>query len=151
MKWEIFHVFQRQPKNIPFAIVNTASRNGIIPDPNRPLYAASKAFIIALSKSLSNGVTQRSLKENRAMVRINVVAPGPVDTPMERSAFPGSESNFIAHAAQGVPMQRVAKPEEIASAVLFLSDSEQASYITGAILPVDGGDVASPYIPPINN
>lgn len=149
MKWEIMTVFKRQPKDLPFAIINTSSRNGLVPDPNRPLYAASKAFIVALTKSLSNNVAQRCVKENRAMIRINAIAPGPVDTPMERSAFPGSDENFVAHAAQGVPMQRVATPDEIAPAVLFLGDSKQASYITGAILPVDGGDVASPYIPPL--
>lgn len=149
MKWEIYYAFKKQPKNLPFAIINTASRNGILPDPNRPLYAASKAFVIALSKSLSNTVAQRSIKENHAMVRINVIAPGPVDTPMERSAFPGTD--FSVKASQGVPMQRVAAPEEIAPSVLFLADHQQASYITGAILPVDGGDVASPYIPDPND
>ncbi len=147
MKWEIFYAFKKQPKDLPLAIINTSSRNGIIPDPNRPLYAASKAFIIALTKSLSNSVAQRSIKENRAMVRINAIAPGPVDTPMERGAFPGAD--YKAHASQGVPMQRVAQPEEIAPAVLFLADNNQASYITGVILPIDGGDVASPYIPPL--
>jgi NAD(P)-dependent dehydrogenase (short-subunit alcohol dehydrogenase family) len=147
LKWEIHYAFAKQPKHLPMAIINTASRNGIIPDPNRPLYAASKAFVIALTKSLSNAVAQRSIKEKHAMVRINAIAPGPVDTPMERAAFPGS--NFDALAAQGVPMQRVAQPEEIAPAVLFLADSKKASYISGAIFPVDGGDVASPYIPPV--
>lgn len=146
MKWEVIYAFKKQPKHLPVAIINTASRNGIIPDPTRPLYAASKAFIIALSKSLSNAAAQRAVKENRAMVRINVIAPGPVDTPLERSMYPGN--NFDKLAGQGVPMQRVAQPEEIAPAVLFLADSQLASYITGAILPVDGGDVASPYIPP---
>lgn len=147
MKWEIIYSFKKQPKDLPVAIINTSSRNGIIPDPNRPLYAASKAFINALTKSLSNSVAQRSIKENRAMIRINAIAPGPVDTPMERAAFPGDD--FKAHASQGVPMQRVAQPEEIAPAVLFLADNKQASYITGVILPIDGGDVASPYIPPL--
>lgn len=145
LKWEIHFAFKKQPKDLPFSIISTASRNGIIPDPNRPLYAASKAFIIALTKSLSNSVAQRSVKENRAMVRINVVAPGPVDTPLERAMFP---TDFEALAGQGVPMQRVAQPEEIAPAVLFLADHKQSSYVTGAILPVDGGDVASPFIPP---
>lgn len=82
------------------------------------------------------------------MVRINAIAPGPVDTPLESSAFTSGDFDVLASA--GVPMQRVAQPEEIAPAVLFLADNQQASYITGAILPVDGGDVASPYIPPVN-
>lgn len=147
LKWQISAAFEKQPKNLPVSIINTSSRNGIIPDPNRPLYAASKAFIIALTKSLSNQVAQRAVKENRAMVRINAVAPGPVDTPLERSTFPGSDFDILA--GQGVPMQRVAQPEEIAPMVLFLADNSQSGYITGAIMPVDGGDVASPYIPPI--
>ncbi len=146
LKWEITYVFQKQPKNLPVAIINTSSRNGIIPDPHRPLYASAKAFIIAISKSLSNQVAQRAVKEGRAMVRVNVIAPGPVDTPLERGAFPGSDANFNAKASMGVPMQRVAQPEEIAPAVLFLADNATSSYITGAILPVDGGDVASPLI-----
>ena len=148
LKWEIHYAFAMQPKDLPVAIINTASRNGIIPDPSRPLYAASKAFIIALTKSLSNNVAQRVIKEQRAQIRINAIAPGPVDTPLERGLFTGG--NFDALAGQGVPMQRVAQPEEIAPAVLFLADNNQSSYITGAILPVDGGDVASPYIPPLN-
>lgn len=80
------------------------------------------------------------------MVRINVVAPGPVDTPLERGAYPGNTATFDREASLGVPMQRVARPEEIAPAVLFLADYNQSSYITGAVLPVDGGDVASPLI-----
>lgn len=145
MKWELIYAFSKQPRDLPMAIINTASRNGIIPDPNRPLYAASKAFIITLSKSLSNQVAQKSVNTKRAMIRINVIAPGPVDTPMERGAFPGKD--FIAKASVGVPMQRVAQPDEIAQSVLFLADENTSGYITGAVLPIDGGDVASPYIP----
>jgi NAD(P)-dependent dehydrogenase (short-subunit alcohol dehydrogenase family) len=145
MKWEIEYAFKHQPTDLPMSIISTVSRNGIIPDPNRPLYAASKGFIINLTKSLSNQVAQRCIIENRSMIRINAIAPGPVDTPMERGAFSGAD--FEKQAAKGVPMQRVAQPEEIAPAVLFLADPNQASYITGIVLPVDGGDTASPYIP----
>jgi NAD(P)-dependent dehydrogenase (short-subunit alcohol dehydrogenase family) len=147
MKWQLIYAFKKQPKDLPVSIINNASRNGIIPDPNRPLYAASKAFIIALTRSLSNQSAQKVVKTGRAKVRINVIAPGPVDTPMERSAFSGND--FEKKAMAGVPMQRVATPEEIAPAVLFLGDNEASGYITGAILPIDGGDVASPYIPPL--
>lgn len=146
MKWEIDYIFEKQPKNLPVAIINTSSRNGIIPDAHRPLYAGSKAFIISLTRSLSNQVAQRSIKEGREFVRINVVAPGPVDTPLERAAFPGTDAQFVAKAAVGVPMERVAKPEEIAGAVLFLANPELSGYVTGAIIPVDGGDVASPLM-----
>jgi len=146
LKWEIAFAFEKQPKNLPMAIINTSSRNGIIPDPHRPLYAGAKAFIISITKSLSNQVAQRSIKENRSPIRINAIAPGPVDTPLERAAFPGSDAEFTAKAAVGVPMERVAQPEEIASVVLFLADEKQSGYITGADLPVDGGDVASPLM-----
>lgn len=148
LKWEINYIFEKQPKHLPVAIINTSSRNGIIPDPHRPLYAASKAFILSLTRSLSNQAAQRAIKEKRQAVRINSVTPGPVDTPLERAAFPGTDAEFIAKASVGVPMQSVAKPEDIASAVLFLADHTAASYITGANLPVDGGDVASPLMKP---
>lgn len=147
LKWELGEAFAKQPKNIPLSIINNASRNGIIPSPNRPLYGAAKAFMISLTRSLSAQAAIRSVKQGRAMIRVNAIAPGPVDTPLERSAFPGK--NFV-KAMTGVPMQRIATPEEIAPAVLFLADPKQSSYITGAILPVDGGDVASPYmVPPV--
>ncbi|MBX9805842.1 MAG: SDR family oxidoreductase [Alphaproteobacteria bacterium] len=146
LKWEIAFAFSKQPKDMPMAIINTSSRNGIIPDPHRPLYAGAKAFVISITKSLSNQVAQRAIKEKRAPIRINVIAPGPVDTPLERAAFPGSDAEFTAKASVGVPMERVAQPEEIASVVLFLADGNQSGYITGANLPVDGGDVASPLM-----
>lgn len=146
LKWEIATIFEKQPKNLPVAIINTSSRNGIIPDPHRPIYAGAKAFIISISRSLSNQVAQRALKEERAFVRINVISPGPVDTPLERAAFPGNDEAFTRSATVGVPMQRVAKPEEIANAVFFLADPNSSGYITGANLPVDGGDVASPLM-----
>lgn len=146
MKWEIAAAFSKQPKNLPMSIINTSSRNGIIPDPKRTLYASSKAFIIAMTRSLANQVAQRAVKDNRAMVRINVIAPGPVDTPLEHGAYPGNKKTFNKGASVGVPMQRVASPDEITPAVLFLADYKQSSYITGAILPIDGGDVASPLM-----
>lgn len=148
LKWEINYIFEMQPKNLPVAIINTSSRNGIIPDPHRPLYAGAKAFIISLTRSLSNQAAQRVVKEGRQSVRINAISPGPIDTPLERAAFPGSDAEFIARAAVGVPMQRVGKPEEIANVVLFLANPEAASYVTGANIPVDGGDVGSPLMAP---
>lgn len=148
LKWEMKYIFENQPKHLPVAIINTSSRNGIIPSPNRPLYAASKAFILSMTRSLSSQAAQRVVKEGRAAVRINAVSPGPIDTPLERAAFPGTDAEFNEKAMVGVPMQRVGKPEEIAAAVLFLANPNAASYITGADLPIDGGDVAAPYAKP---
>lgn len=149
LKWEIKTIFEKQPKNLPVAIINTSSRNGVIPDPHRPLYAGAKAFILSITRSLSNQVAQRAIREDRTTVRINAISPGPVDTPLERAAFPGSTEQFTLAASLGVPMQRVAKPEEIADVVFFLADHKAAGYVTGANIPVDGGDVASPLIPGI--
>lgn len=146
LKWELKTIFEKQPKDLPVAIINTSSRNGVIPDPHRPLYAGAKAFILSLTRSTSNQVAQQIVNENRAPIRINAISPGPVDTPLERAAFPGTDDDFNKKASLGVPMQRVAKPEEIASVVLFLANEQQSSYITGANIPVDGGDVASPLI-----
>lgn len=148
LKWEINYIFEKQPKGFPVAIINTSSRNGVIPDPHRPLYAGAKAFILSITRSLSSQAAQRAIKEGREVVRINAISPGPVDTPLERAAFPGSDAAFKAGASVGVPMQRVAKPEEIADTVLFLADPKAAGYITGVNIPIDGGDVASPLIKP---
>ncbi|MCF6765576.1 SDR family oxidoreductase [Thiotrichales bacterium 19S3-7] len=145
LKWEIAYTFSRQPKDLPVSIINTSSRVGTLPAPSRPLYSASKAFINSLTRSLSNQVAQRANADNRSMVRVNAVAPGPVDTPLERAAFPGKSFET---AKAGVPMQRIAEPEDIAGAVLFLADNNMSNYITGAILPVDGGHVAAPIIKP---
>lgn len=152
MKWEMHYIFSQQPKNLPAAIINTSSRNGVLPDAHRPLYAASKAFILALTKGIANQVAQKSVRENRAMVRVNAVSPGPVDTPLEFAAYnanpndPQSYKEYVKAAALGVPMQRTATPEEIAPTVLFLADSNDASYITGTNVSVDGGHTGSPLL-----
>ena len=52
LKWELKYIYQYQPKHLPVAIINTASRNGILPSPNRPLYDGAKAFIISITKAL---------------------------------------------------------------------------------------------------
>lgn len=152
LKWEIHYIFEKQPKDLPVSIINTSSRNGILPDAHRPLYAASKAFIIALTKSISNQVAQKSVKEKRGMVRVNAISPGPIDTPLEFAAFgasPDDAKQYDAYAKAatiGVPMRRTGTPEEIAPTVLFLADQHMSSYITGANISVDGGHTGSPLL-----
>lgn len=154
LKWEIHYIFAKQPKDIPVSIINTSSRNGVLPDSHRPLYAASKAFILAITKSVSNQVAQKALKEKRAMVRVNAVSPGPIDTPLEFAAFGATEGNkdqykaYAKAAMVGVPMKRTGQPEEIAPTVLFLADPVTSSYITGANICVDGGHTGSPLLCP---
>jgi NAD(P)-dependent dehydrogenase (short-subunit alcohol dehydrogenase family) len=117
------------------AIVNTASVAGLAGFPALSLYVASKHAVVGLTKSAA-------LECAHSGIRINAVCPGPVDTPMmERIASnegrPGRKE-FEAF----VPMRRYANPNEVAAAVAWLC-SDQASYVTGVSLPVDGGLFAS--------
>jgi 3-oxoacyl-[acyl-carrier protein] reductase len=90
-------------------------------------YAASKAGLVGLARSMARELGSRS-------ITVNVVAPGPVATDM--TAALGDER--LAALAEAVPLGRVAQPEEIAAAVVFLA-SPDGAYITGAVIPVDGG------------
>ena len=90
-------------------------------------YVASKAGVIGLTKTLAREL-------GRSNVRVNAVAPGFVETPMT-APVPAS---VLAAMSERTPLQRLAKPEEIASVYAFLA-SDDASYITGAVINVDGG------------
>jgi 3-oxoacyl-[acyl-carrier protein] reductase len=87
-------------------------------------YVASKAGVMALTKSLATFLSKHQ-------ITVNAVAPGIVDTPMAHAVPRGDQS-------QKVPLGRLAKPEEIADLILFLA-SEQAGYITGEIVDINGG------------
>ena len=92
------------------------------------------------SKHAVEGLTKSAALEGAAFgVRVNAVAPGPVETGM-LNRFTGSEARKAGLIA-GVPMQRAGRPEEIAQAIVFLA-SDKASFITGQILSVDGGKSA---------
>lgn len=154
LKWELKYILELQPKNFPVSIINTASRNGILPDAHRWLYAGAKAFIIAITKSIANQMAQKSLRDKRAMIRINSIAPGPVDTLLEYTAYGLSSDpktkeeyeKYAKEAAIGVPMKRTASVKELAPSVLFLADYQMSSYITGTVLSVDGGHTGSPLL-----
>ncbi len=90
-------------------------------------YAASKAGLVGLARSLARELASRS-------ITVNVVAPGPVSTDMT-AALPENRQTELSAA---VPLGRFGTPEEIAAVVAFLA-SEDAGYITGAVIPVDGG------------
>ena len=103
-------------------IVNIASGAGLLPNaPGLAAYAASKGGVIALTKALASDLAPE--------IRVNCVCPGMVDTPMAK----GNGGNVANYA-----LKRMAEPVEIARAMLFLT-SDEASYITGAALAVDGG------------
>jgi 3-oxoacyl-[acyl-carrier protein] reductase len=106
------------------SIVSVSSVAGIMPNRGQTNYAAAKAGIIGASRSLSREVA-------RFGIRVNVVAPGLIETDMVGSA-PVSELKQI------IPMARVGKPEEVARVVRFLC-SDDASYMTGQVIGINGG------------
>ncbi|NYZ78094.1 SDR family oxidoreductase [Candidatus Micrarchaeota archaeon] len=112
------------------AIVNTSSVAGLIGFQGIPAYVASKHGIIGLTKTAA-------LEYSKANIRVNVVCPGVIQTPMiERftAGNPEAEKQLIAT----TPMARVGQPKEIANAVVWLC-SDKASYVTGHALVADGG------------
>lgn len=115
------------------AIVLNGSINAHIGMPNTSVYAASKAAMISLAKTLSSELLSRG-------VRVNVVSPGPVSTPIYgRLDLPAEQLSEVAASIQSqIPLKRFGTPEEIASAVLYLASAESA-FIVGTELVADGG------------
>jgi NAD(P)-dependent dehydrogenase (short-subunit alcohol dehydrogenase family) len=112
------------------AIVNTSSIAGILGFPNLSPYVASKHGVVGLTKTAAVEFSSDGL-------RVNAVLPGVIETPMvARSGEQDPEATEQTIA--GIPASRLGQPEEIASAVVWLC-SEDASYVTGQPLPVDGG------------
>jgi NAD(P)-dependent dehydrogenase (short-subunit alcohol dehydrogenase family) len=115
------------------AIVNTASMLSFFGSGVAPGYAASKGGVAQLTKSLAIAYAPDG-------VRVNAIAPGWVRTPLT-AALHGDEARSSGIVAR-TPLKRWAEPEDIAGAVLFLC-SPAAAFITGAIVPVDGGYLAA--------
>jgi NAD(P)-dependent dehydrogenase (short-subunit alcohol dehydrogenase family) len=114
------------------SIINVSSIFGTVGGAGASVYVASKHAVEGLTKSAALDVAGSG-------VRINLVAPGPIDTGM-LTRFTGSDE-VKAGLVAAVPLKRVGRPEEIAQAVVFLA-SDKASFITGTSIPVDGGIVA---------
>jgi 3-oxoacyl-[acyl-carrier protein] reductase len=118
------------------SFVCVGSRLGLVGMPGEVLYSAAKGGLIMLAKGAAIEWAERN-------IRVNVVAPGLTATPVIESSFqrrPDPESYRRQRESQ-IPLHRLASPQEVADAILFLASSE-SSYITGAVLPVDGGYTA---------
>ena len=117
-------------KNFQGSIVNVASDAGIKGNYFCALYSASKGSIVAFTRSLA-------LELASIPIRVNCVAPGDIITPMTENQLKIS-GETINDLASVYPLKRIAKAEEVAEAIFFLS-SDKASFITGTILSIDGG------------
>ena len=119
-------------------IVNTASIAGLRGTPGLIAYGASKHAVVGMTKTAAAELAP-------AGIRVNAVCPSPIETRMMRSieagASPDDPEALKKNLAKGIPLGRYGEPEEVAALVTFLA-SEDASYITGGIYPVDGGSQA---------
>ena len=115
------------------AVVLNASINAHMGLPGSSVYGASKAALVNLAKTLSADLLQHG-------VRVNVVSPGPVATPiLDRMGLPEDQTRQLKERlAEQVPLKRFGTPDEIAAAVLYLSSGE-SSFVVGTELVVDGG------------
>jgi len=109
------------------SIINMASIVGIHGNGGQANYSASKAGLIGVTKSLANEVASRG-------VRVNAIAPGYIETDMTAAVPEEARKKMI----DSIPLKRNGKQEDVAKAVLFFA-SDDSSYITGQVLPVDGG------------
>ncbi len=127
MKYEI----RRMLKQKHGAIVNTSSVGGLKPVPGLGAYVASKSGVIGLTKTAAQECATSG-------IRVNVICPGPTDRTLLVQNMSESHPEIRERMLTEIPMGRLADPEETAEAVIWLC-SDAASFITGHVMPVDGG------------
>jgi NAD(P)-dependent dehydrogenase (short-subunit alcohol dehydrogenase family) len=116
------------------SIISTSSTGALRPNAAQAAYSACKAAIVALTASVAQLV-------GRDRIRVNAIAPGWIHTPMLYAQLPGGASTALAMQERAQPIERAGMPEDVAHAALFLA-SDASSFITGIVLPVDGGYTA---------
>lgn len=117
------------------SVTMTASTSALVGSPFSPIYSLTKSALVGLTRALA-------LVGGPDGIRVNCVAPGTVQTPMLAQFFgrePGADvGELVAQFVSGIPLGRASQPTEIASVIAFLA-SDDASFVTGVTLPVDGG------------
>ena len=108
-------------------IINIASITGLVGNPGQANYSSAKAGVIGLTRSIAKEVASRS-------ITVNAIAPGAIDTPMTQRLDENQRQEFL----KRIPLGYFGSPNDVAEAVAFLA-SEEARYITGQVLNVDGG------------
>ncbi|MDR7408712.1 MAG: SDR family NAD(P)-dependent oxidoreductase [Armatimonadota bacterium] len=112
-------------------VVNISSDAGRVGSSGETVYSGAKGAVIAFSKALAREVARHN-------IRVNVVAPGITDTPLLQQIIQAGNEKLIDAIVRSTPLRRMARPEEVAEAVVFLA-SDRASFITGQTLSVSGG------------
>lgn len=123
------HVVPHMMKQRSGSIVHNASMNALVGNPTSDAYTAAKGGVVALTRAMA-------VRYGAFNVRVNCVCPGPIDTPLLAPKL--ADPARLQHYQEKTLLGRLGTSEEVANVALFLA-SDEASYVTGAIVPVDGG------------
>ena len=127
-----YYFLPHMVKNSHGIVINTVSISGISGEYASAAYSASKAAVLNLTRSMALDYAEDN-------IRVNAVCPGPTRTPMWVTEAKKGGYEFVENTlSKKIPMHRIAEPEEIANAVLFLA-SDRSSYITGSSIVIDSG------------